>query len=236
MTMRAGALSTLGLVVGLVSAGYVWAQGGDPEHGREVFSKCKSCHAVGENARNKAGPHLNGIFGRRAGAIDAFRYSKAMLRAGADGMEWGYETLDRYIENPKSLVSRTRMNFRGIADPADRADVIAYLRRFSDNPRDIPEAAPTAAPDQFVVDPAILALDGDTAFGEYLSTECVTCHQATGADEGIPSITGWPRDDFVVAMHAYKAEARPHPVMRMIAGRLSDEEIASLAAYFEGIE
>ncbi len=234
--MRAGVLSILGLVVGLVSTGYVWAQGGDPKHGREVFSKCKSCHAVGENARNKAGPHLNGIFGRRAGAIDGFKYSKAMLRAGADGMEWGYETLDRYIENPKSLVSRTRMNFRGIADPADRADVIAYLRRFSDNPRDIPEAAPTALPDEFVVDPAILALDGDTAFGEYLSTECVTCHQATGADEGIPSITGWPREDFVIAMHAYKAQARPHPVMRMIAGRLSDEEIASLAAYFEEVE
>ena len=63
-----------------------------------------------------------------------------------------------------------------------------------------------------------------------------TCHQADGADEGIPSITNWPAEDFVVAMHAYKRQYRPHPVMQMMASRLSDEEIASLAAYFRKLE
>ncbi|MEM7190137.1 MAG: c-type cytochrome [Pseudomonadota bacterium] len=86
------------------------------------------------------------------------------------------------------------------------------------------------------VDPAILAIEGDTAYGEYLASDCTTCHQADGADKGIPSITGWPRDAFVTAMHAYKAKARSHPVMQMMAGRLSNEEIAALAAYFGELE
>ena len=86
------------------------------------------------------------------------------------------------------------------------------------------------------VDPAILAIAGDRDYGEYLSSECTTCHQASGADKGIPSITGWPVEDFVVAMHAYKVKHRPHPVMQMMASRLSEEEIASLAVYFEGVE
>jgi cytochrome c len=80
--------------------------------------------------------------------------------------------------------------------------------------------------------PEILAIEGDLAYGEYLSAECTTCHQVNGTDDGIPSITGWPDEDFVVAMHAYKEKIRPHPVMQMMASRLSNEEIAALAAYF----
>lgn len=209
---------------------------GDPVAGERLFAKCKSCHRVGKDARNAVGPHLNGLFGRKAGAIDGFEYSEGLQRAGADGLVWSTETLDAYIENPKSLVSRTRMNFRGMESVEDRSHLIAYLRRFSDKPSDIPESAPTSSPSDHSLDPAILAIVGDPEYGEYLSGECVTCHQASGADEGIPSITGWPRDDFVIAMQAYKNEVRPHPVMRMIAGRLSDEEIAGLAAYFEGLD
>jgi len=80
---------------------------------------------------NRIGPHLNGIFDRKAGSIEGFRYSKDMLRQGADGLVWNFENLDVYLENPRSLISKTRMNFRGLKDPQDRADVIAYLRRFS---------------------------------------------------------------------------------------------------------
>ena len=93
-------------------------------------------------------------------------------------------------------------------------------------------STPTAVPRDPDIDPAILAIAGDRDYGEYLASECTTCHKADGADEGIPSITGWPAEDFVVAMHAYKTKAREHPVMQMMAGRLSDEEIASLAVYF----
>ena len=64
---------------------------------------------------------------------------------GSDGLTWDLVTLDAYLENPKALVSRTRMNFDGLKDAEDRADILAYLRRFSANPQNIPEAAPTAA-------------------------------------------------------------------------------------------
>jgi cytochrome c len=159
-----------------------------------------------------------------------------MARAGADTLIWTQDTLDAFVENPKALVSRTRMSFRGIKDPVERLDLLAYLRRFSDDPSNIPEAEPTASGTDHNVDPAILAIQGDPEYGEYLSNECTTCHQVDGGDDGIPSITRWLEEDFVVAMHAYREKIRPHPVMQMMAGRLSDEEIASLAAFFKDIE
>lgn len=224
------------LVIAVFPAAPIAAETGDAERGAKIYRKCKSCHRVGPGATNRAGPHLNEIFGRRAGAVTGFRYSKGMLREGADGLHWTPEKLHIFLENPKALVSKTRMAFRGIADFQERADVLAYLRQFSASPQDIPESARTAAPGDPDVDPTVLALVGDKDYGEYLSSECITCHLVSGADSGIPSITGWPAPDFVVAMHAYKVKHRPHPVMQMMASRLSDEEIAALAAYFEGVQ
>nr|AFI78381.1 sulfur/thiosulfate oxidation protein SoxE [uncultured bacterium ws101A12] len=209
---------------------------GDAENGAEIFAQCSACHSVGQGAKDRVGPHLNGIFGRRAGSHEGFRYSEDMAMLGNDGLTWTLETLNAYMENPKALVSRTRMNFDGLQDPGDRADVLAYLRTFSDDPSNIPEAAPTAVAAARDVGPEILAIQGDPEYGEYLSSECTTCHQASGADDGIPSITLWPEEDFVVAMHAYKDKLRPHPVMQMLAGRLNNEEIAALAAYFAQLE
>ena len=200
---------------------------GDADKGASVFRKCASCHQVGSDASDRTGPHLNGIFGRPAAAHEGFDYSRSMARAGADGLIWDLNSLDTYLENPKSLVSGTRMNFRGLKQPEDRADVLAFLRLYSDNPQNIPEAEPTARASDPDVQPEILALKGDLEYGAYLSSECTTCHQADGDDAGIPSITGWAEEDFVVAMHAYKVKHRVHPVMQMMAGRLSDEEIAA---------
>ena len=208
---------------------------GDIENGQKVFRKCQSCHKVGENAKNGTGPHLNEMFDRTAGGLEGFRYSKSMKRAGADGLVWTPEKLDLFLENPKNLVSGTKMRFRGLKDEDDRRDVLAYLRQFSANPQDIPESSPTAESDGPEISKDVLAIVGDHDYGAYLSSECTTCHQASGADKGIPSITGWPSDDFVIAMHAYKEKYRPHPVMQMIAGRLSNDEIASLATYFNSL-
>ena len=209
---------------------------GDIEAGKKLFSQCKGCHQIGTGAKDRIGPHMNGIFGRRAGAHDGFKYSKSMQRAGTDGLTWTAETLDAYIENPRALVSKTRMSFRGMKDATDRANLLAYLRDFSDSPSNLPEAEPTATATDHDLDPAILALKGDPEYGEYLANECLTCHQSDGSAEGIPSITHWPEEDFVVAMHAYKRKIRPHPVMQMMAGRLNDDEIAALAAYFKDLE
>ena len=124
------------------------------------------------------------------------------------------------------------MSYRGLKDPERRANLIAYLRAYSDQPQDIPESAPTAIRREVELAPEILAIKGDVEYGEYLSQECTTCHQASGANEGIPGITGWPEEDFVVALHAYKQKLRPHQVMQSVTARLADDEIAALAAYF----
>lgn len=209
--------------------------GGDVENGQSLFQQCSGCHEVGQGARDRIGPHLNNIFDRPAGAAEGYRYSAGFQRAADGGLVWTYETLDDFIEDPRRLVSRTRMSFRGLRDQQERDDLLAYLRTFSASPGNIPEAAPTAAAVDHEVAPEVLAIVGDPAYGEYLSGECTSCHQASGASEGIPSITNWPAEDFVVVMHAYKEGVRAHPVMQMMAGRLSNEEIAALAAYFESI-
>jgi len=221
----------------LCMAGMALAQpAGDAEKGERLFSDCRGCHAVGQGAKDRIGPHLNGIFGRPAAAHEGYAYSASMERAGVDGLTWTLETLDAYIENPRALVSKTRMSYRGMKDEQARADLLAYLRTFSYNPANIPEAAPTAIGTDHSVDPDILAIQGDPDYGEYLSSECVSCHQADGSALGIPSITRWPEEDFVIAMHAYKEKLRPHPVMQMMAGRLSNKEIAALAAYFRDLD
>ncbi len=227
-------LSTLILIVvaGAASATEI----GDAEAGATVFQQCSGCHEVGSEARNRVGPHLNEIFGRKAAGLEEFKYSRSLERAGNDGLVWTLDKLDAYLENPRILVSGTRMSFRGLKEKTDRDNVLAYLRIYSDNPANIPEAEPTALPSEITLPPEILAIKGDPEYGEYLSSECTTCHQVDGSDEGIPSIRYWPEEDFVLAMHAYKQQIRPHPVMQMMAGRLSDEEIAALAAYFGNLE
>ncbi|NBB97241.1 MAG: c-type cytochrome [Alphaproteobacteria bacterium] len=206
---------------------------GDPEAGAEVYRReCASCHQIGEGAAHRIGPQLNHIFDRGAGSHDDFRYSSALERQGRDGLTWDLARLHAYIENPRALVSGTRMSYRGLEDEERRSDLIAYLRVFSDQPQDIPEAAPTAIRPEVELAPEVLAIVGDVEYGEYLSQECTTCHQRSGSNEGIPGIVGWPEEDFVVAMHAYKEKLRPHEVMRSVASRLGEEEIAALAAYF----
>lgn len=235
--MRGSATSVkLLLAAAALAMGVSAARAADPEAGKDVFKKCSGCHQIGKGAEHGIGPHLNGLFGRVAGSHDDFRYSKSFQRAQASGLEWHADTLDVFLENPRAMASGTRMSFRGVKDAGERENLIAYLRKFSDNPANIPEADPTAQAVDHDLDPAILALVGDPEYGEYLSGECTTCHQASGGDAGIPSITLWPEENFVLAMHAYKNKQRNHPVMQMVAGRLGDEEIAALAAYFAKLD
>lgn len=220
----------------MVAASVAHADIGDAEAGEKVYRKCKSCHQVGQGAEHRIGPHLNGLFGLKAASHEGFRYSKGLEKAAAGGLEWHADTLDAFLENPRAIVTGTRMSFAGLKDPQDRKNVIAYLRTFSDNPSDIPEADPTATGTDHDLDPAILALVGDPEYGAFLSGECTSCHLVSGGDDGIPSIVLWPERDFVLAMHAYKDKKRANPTMQMIAGRLGDEEIAALAAYFATLD
>ena len=77
---------------------------------------------------------------------------------------------------------------------------------------------------------------GDIEYGEYLGSECAACHHQSGASEGIPSIHGMDAEVFVALMLAYRSKMMENPVMQMIAGRLDDEQIGSLALYFSQLE
>lgn len=80
-------------------------------------------------------------------------------------------------------------------------------------------------------------LKGDRDLGEYLSSECVTCHQPSGKQVGaIPVIIGWPEDQFVAVLQSFKRRERDNQVMQTMTSRLSDEEMAALAAYFGSLK
>jgi len=98
--------------------------------GKKVFKKCKACHAVGENAKNKVGPHLNDLFGRVPGTGDGYRYSKAMVAYGEDGKVWDDELLTAFLTGPKKAVKGTKMGFRGLKREDDIANIIEYLKTF----------------------------------------------------------------------------------------------------------
>ena len=227
------ALLAAGLLLVFPAAG-TWSA--DAERGKELFGQCKRCHQVGAGAAHRIGPHLNDLFGRTAGSLDNYRYSQAMEAAGDGGLVWSDAALDAFLADPHDFVPHTRMSFDGMEGADDRAALLAWLQGFSGDHSDPSPAEPTATPEEYGLDPHILAIQGDPEYGAYLAGECTTCHRTDGADEGIPSITGWPPDDFVIALHAYKRGKRVHPVMQMVAGRLSDEEIAALAAHFRRAE
>ena len=99
----------------------------DLKKGKKVFRKCKACHAVGEKAKNKVGPQLNGVVDRKAGTVKGYKYSKAMK---ASGLTWDDATLDKYLTKPKDLVKGTKMIFGGLKKEKQRVNLIGYLKTF----------------------------------------------------------------------------------------------------------
>src|SRR4029079_2217221 len=97
-------------------AGSAVAQEGDPKEGAEVFKKCRACHDVGPDAKNKVGPVLNDIVGRKAGTIEGFAYSEANKASGAKGLVWTEDVLLKYLENPLTYMPGTKMAFAGLKD------------------------------------------------------------------------------------------------------------------------
>jgi cytochrome c2 len=123
----------LGLVMSALLAGSAYAQG-DAAAGATVFKKCAACHSVGEGAKNKVGPQLNNVIGRVAGTAPDFKYSKAMIDAGAGGLVWSAETLHEFLTKPKDFVKGTKMSFQGLKEQADIDNLVAYLETFSTAP------------------------------------------------------------------------------------------------------
>jgi cytochrome c len=142
--LKLASAATLALLIPMASA----SAEGDAAKGEKVFRKCKACHAVGEGAKNKVGPHLNDIIGRAAGTAEGFKYSKAMKAAGEGGIVWDDESLAAYLEKPRDYIKGNRMSFAGLRKEADRANVIAYLKTFSEGTESAAAAEPEAEPSQ----------------------------------------------------------------------------------------
>ncbi len=98
----------------------VWAE---EINGKKIFNKCKACHTATE-AKNKIGPHLQNIIGRKAGSIAGYKYSSAMKESG---IVWDAKSLDEYIANPAGFLPKNKMAFAGLKKPEEREAVIKYL-------------------------------------------------------------------------------------------------------------
>lgn len=97
--------------------------------GAKVFKKCKACHEVGEGAKNKIGPQLTDIVGRKAASVADFTgYSDALKAKGTEGMEWTEENLRSFLEKPKDFIPETAMAFSGLRKDKDLDGIIAYLK------------------------------------------------------------------------------------------------------------
>ncbi|MEM8800449.1 MAG: cytochrome c family protein [Pseudomonadota bacterium] len=111
------------------------------EDGESVFRQCSSCHSIEAGGKNGIGPNLHNIVGAQVAARDGFNYSNALQEVGG---EWTYEKLDGFLTNPKGYVSGTKMSFRGLKKPTQRARVIQYLRSYTENPPPLPEIEDSA--------------------------------------------------------------------------------------------
>ena len=101
--------------------------GADPVRGERVFQRCYACHSVVTGEDKLPGPNLRGVIGRRAGTLPGFRFSPAMLDAGARGLVWTRQTLDDYLADPERALPGSEMSMPGLTSAEDRRDVIDYL-------------------------------------------------------------------------------------------------------------
>ncbi len=122
----------LGATLGLGMANASFASDDLAEKGAKVYKKCKACHMVGEKAKNKVGPQLNNIIGRKAGSLEGYKFSRAMEAKGDEGLVWTDETLRAYLAAPRKFVPKTKMAFSGLRKDSDLDAIIAYLKTYSE--------------------------------------------------------------------------------------------------------
>jgi cytochrome c len=107
----------------------------DAAAGQKIAKKCASCHTFEKGGPNKIGPNLWDVVGRKHAGHEGFSYSSVMQSMAGN---WDYESLNKFIYSPKTYAKGTKMTFAGLKDDKERADVIAFLRTLSDNPKPLP--------------------------------------------------------------------------------------------------
>tara|TARA_Y100001970_G_scaffold271300_1_gene366343 strand:- start:8971 stop:9510 length:540 start_codon:yes stop_codon:yes gene_type:complete len=108
---------------------------GDVASGEKIFKKCAACHSINKGGKNKIGPALYNVVGRKVGAVNDYKYSKAL--AGYE-KNWTFEELNGYLIKPAKWIKGTKMAFAGLRKEKDRASVIKYLNQNSDDPLPLP--------------------------------------------------------------------------------------------------
>jgi cytochrome c len=111
----------------LVSASAAAALAQDLAAGEQSFRKCLPCHAVGPDAKNKVGPELNGLDGRKSGTAQGYSYSDANKNSG---ITWSQATFKEYIQDPRAKIPGTKMIFPGIKNEKEKDNLWAYLAQF----------------------------------------------------------------------------------------------------------
>ena len=121
-------MRTVRLLAALAAVSFsVPAHAQDVAAGEQSFKKCLPCHAVGETAKNKVGPILNGIDGRKSGTYDGYSYSDANKNSG---ITWNKDVFLEYIRDPRAKIPGTKMVFAGIKNEKEASDLWAYLSQF----------------------------------------------------------------------------------------------------------
>jgi len=123
--MKTPILSSLVVVTSLISVSGALAQ--DVTAGKSSFNKCMACHAIGEGAKNKVGPELNGLDGRKSGTVEGYSYSDANKNSG---ITWGKDVFLEYIKDPKAKIPGTKMVFAGIKNENEANNLWAYVSSF----------------------------------------------------------------------------------------------------------
>ena len=123
--MKIPTFSALAVVTSLIAASGAPAQ--DIAAGKTSFNKCLACHAIGEGAKNKVGPELNGLDGRKSGTAEGYSYSDANKNSG---ITWSKEVFLEYIKDPKAKIPGTKMAFAGIKNEKEANDLWAYIAQF----------------------------------------------------------------------------------------------------------
>jgi cytochrome c len=121
-------MRTLIVVAAMLAASAGAASAQDVEAGESSFKKCLPCHSVGADAKNKIGPELNGLDGRKSASAAGYSYSDADKNAG---ITWGEESFKEYIKDPKAKIPGTKMVFAGIKSENEIKNLWAYLKQFN---------------------------------------------------------------------------------------------------------
>ncbi len=218
----------------------------DAGAGKSVAKKCAACHKFEKDGGNKVGPGLWSIVNRPVAAAEGFKYSDALKSFAEGGTVWDYEKLNGFLAAPKKFVSGTSMSFAGLKKPADRANIIAYLRSLADDPAPLPQAAAAEAATEMTAEapaaeapaPETATVAAETPAAEAPAMEVPAAEAPAAAKEDAPAAETTmvapapaaqvPAADTPSAAEAPAAEATPaeaadSPVLAMISESTVDD-------------